>query len=159
MNTTTSSLDNFRIASPCSVRWEEMTGSESIRYCGSCRLKVYNISALTRIEAETVLSHAEGRTCVRIYRRSDGTILTADCLVGKRTMRRRLIDRIRTVAAALLALLAGGTAAGCGEDDRRRGHSIGDTTVPAPPPHASPLIGDTIAVPLPDSTPSLHRRR
>src|SRR4051794_558697 len=46
------SLETLRIASPCTARWDEMRGDEQMRYCGQCRKKVYNLSAMTRDEAE-----------------------------------------------------------------------------------------------------------
>ncbi|HXO37362.1 MAG TPA: hypothetical protein VN872_01925 [Candidatus Acidoferrum sp.] len=33
-------------------------------------------------EAEALVSHREGRLCVRFYRRKDGTMLTQNCPVG-----------------------------------------------------------------------------
>ena len=61
---------------------------------------------MSRDEAETLLREKTGGMCVRYFQRHDGTILLADCTIGKRQRRnRRLI-----VAGA--ALLLGGSAAG-----------------------------------------------
>ncbi len=68
----------IEIASPCSNRWEDMVGSERVRQCEDCRLNVYNIADLTSEEARALLASG-GRTCVRIFRRTDGTVLTRDC--------------------------------------------------------------------------------
>ena len=98
-------LDNIRIASPCSAEWAAMTGDERVRHCADCKKNVYNISELTRDEAEALIVEKEGRLCVRYYQRTDGTILLKDCTIGVRRKRRR-----RIVAAGAAAMLAGGAA-------------------------------------------------
>ncbi len=96
-------LDDVRIASPCSANWSEMQGDAKVRYCGKCEKNVYDLSAMTREEAETTLLAREGELCVRFYRRTDGTLLTQDCPVGVRRKRMRL--------AAVLAVASGLTTA------------------------------------------------
>jgi hypothetical protein len=44
---------------------------------------------MKRDEAVDLLRATEGRICARIYQRSDGTVLTADCPVGLRLVARR----------------------------------------------------------------------
>jgi hypothetical protein len=36
-------LDNLRVASPCNVSWEAMTGDDWVRFCGSCEKSVYSL--------------------------------------------------------------------------------------------------------------------
>lgn len=108
MNSSHGPLDNLRIASPCNASWSGMTGDDRSRFCGECRLSVYNLSAMTRSEAETFISQAEGRVCVRYYQRADGTVMTADCPVGVQAIRMRFTRRVRSMAAAGLAMVAGG---------------------------------------------------
>jgi hypothetical protein len=98
------SLDNLRIASPCPASWESMTGSDSVRHCDLCNLNVYDISRMTRLEAEAFIAHTEGRICARLYRRVDGTVLTRDCPVGLRELRRRASRVAGAVFAALVSL-------------------------------------------------------
>jgi hypothetical protein len=102
-----SPLDRLTIASPCAVSWDAMSGDDRVRSCAQCRLNVYNLSAMTRPEAETLIAQKEGRACVRFYRRADGTVLTQDCPVGLAAVRRKL-RRLAGAAAALLACLIGG---------------------------------------------------
>ncbi len=102
MSKTISLLQQVKIASPCTVSWESMIGDETVRYCGQCKLNVYNLSALTDEEAETLLRERTGRMCGRIYQRHDGTVLTRDCPVGMRAIRRRLARMVGAVAASLL---------------------------------------------------------
>ena len=96
-------LEDLRIASPCTVSWETMTGDERVRHCRECGLNVYDISRLTRAEAERLVSTTEGRLCGRLFRRADGMVLTADCPVGWRAVKRRTA---RAAGAALTALLS-----------------------------------------------------
>lgn len=72
-------LEQLHIANPCPVSWATMEGDERVRFCSHCRLNVYNLSAMTRGEAETLINEREGRVCVRYYQRPDGTVMTHDC--------------------------------------------------------------------------------
>ncbi|MGH9947879.1 MAG: hypothetical protein ACRD6X_11855 [Pyrinomonadaceae bacterium] len=102
-----SPLYNIKIASPCSADWQNMFGSERKRFCGDCKLNVYNISGMTLKEAEQLLENSEGRLCVRYYRRADGTILTKDCPVGWAKVRQR-VSRVATAAFSLIVGLFSG---------------------------------------------------
>jgi hypothetical protein len=53
-----------------------------MRFCSDCKLNVYNLSGMSRDEAENLVMNAEGRLCLRFYRRTDGTIITENCPVG-----------------------------------------------------------------------------
>lgn len=97
-------LDNLRVATPCRADWNQMTGDERTRHCGDCKKNVYNLSHMTREEAEALILEKEGKLCARYYQRHDGTILLKDCSIGIGQKRKR-----RIVAAGALALL--GTAA------------------------------------------------
>lgn len=99
-------LDGLRVATPCPISWEEMAGDSRVRFCEHCRLSVYNISALSRIEAETLIASTEGRLCAKLFRRADGTLLTKDCPVGLRALRLRVAKRAATVFAAVVSLSA-----------------------------------------------------
>ena len=96
-----SPLENVRIASPCSADWNQMFGDDRKRFCGECKLNVYNLSGTSREEAEALLVNAEGRLCVRLYKRNDGTVITTDCPVGWRAAK----QRVKAVAAAAFSLL------------------------------------------------------
>src|SRR5262249_39510369 len=91
--------DNIRIAAPCSADWAKMSGDDRARFCGDCKLNVYNLSDMTRDEAEALIREREGRLCVRYYQRADGTILLKDCTVGVHRRRRRRIAAAGVAAA------------------------------------------------------------
>ena len=91
-------LSNVKVAAPCAASWDRMTGDDRARFCSLCQKNVYNLSALTAAEVTALIQEKEWKLCGRFYRRSDGTMLTADCSVGLRNMARRL--RALSVAAA-----------------------------------------------------------
>lgn len=96
-------LDEIDIAALCKVDWDSMAGDERVRHCAQCQLNVYNLSAMDRAEAEAFVAENSGEACVRLYRRHDGTVLTADCPVGLRYL--RWYRRALLAVAVLLTLV------------------------------------------------------
>jgi hypothetical protein len=84
-----------------------MSGDDRVRHCQECQLNVYNLSEMTRAEAEHLIASREGRLCIRFYHREDGTILTRDCPRGLRALTQRVS---RIAGAVLTAMMAVGTA-------------------------------------------------
>lgn len=102
------SLDVIDIEEPCSEPWERMTGDDRRRFCGTCRMNVYDLSALTREEAERFLAEREGQPlCVQLVRRADGTVVTADCTPSRLAKTRRAARRSLAFACALVAATLG----------------------------------------------------
>jgi hypothetical protein len=99
-------LNSIRVASPCSVPWESMAGDDRSRRCEQCSQSVFNISGLSKLQAEDLIRSREGRMCVRFYRRNDGTVLTNDCPVGLRAVRARMSRRATAALAAVLGLFS-----------------------------------------------------
>ncbi len=102
-----SNLDRVRVAAPCHVDWDTMFGDERVRFCGQCKLNVYNLSEMTRVDAELLVGRSEGRLCIRYYQRRDGSIITQNCPVGLRAIKRRLSRVASAIASTLLTFLAG----------------------------------------------------
>jgi hypothetical protein len=100
-------LDRVRVAAPCKADWDQMIGSDHVRFCGQCSLNVYNLSAMTRPDAESLIARTEGRLCARFYRRGDGSIITKDCPVGLRAIRRRVSYVAKAISSMVLGLFAG----------------------------------------------------
>lgn len=98
-------LDVLAVKNPCPESWDAMSGDDAVRFCGLCRMNVYNLSAMTRAEAEHVVATREGRLCVRFYRRADGTVTTVDCAPQRFLAMRRAARQTLTAGAALLASL------------------------------------------------------
>lgn len=101
MSKFTNPLTGIKIASPCSQDWNEMIGTERKRFCGECKLNVYNLSGMSQAEAENLLMNSEGRLCVRFFKRTDGTVLTKDCPVGWQAVKRR-VSKISTAVVSLV---------------------------------------------------------
>jgi hypothetical protein len=102
-------LQRIYVASPCNVPWESMQGDEHVRHCASCDKDVFDLSSLTREEAEALLIEKKGKLCAQYYRREDGTILTADCEVGV-AKKKRARRKAAVVAGAFAAAAAGAIA-------------------------------------------------
>jgi hypothetical protein len=130
-----------------------MTGGDRARHCARCRLTVYNLSEMTANEALAFVRDAEGRTCVRFYRRADGTVLTRDCSALRPAPPTRTQRAL--MAAALAGALAASTAAvdavrtaaadlrGSGDapvvwDDAIQGELVWEDPAPIPPPPPPP---------------------
>jgi hypothetical protein len=56
MNSVKFDLYKLRIASPCSVGWDHMTGDDRTRFCDLCQLNVYNVAGMTEAEVRELVS-------------------------------------------------------------------------------------------------------
>jgi hypothetical protein len=101
MNKSDNPLLNIQIASPCNANWNAMSGDNRKRFCGECNLNVYNLSGMSKTEAEILLIESEGRACVRLYRRSDGSVIMKDCPVGFAKVK----QRVHLVVTASISLV------------------------------------------------------
>ena len=150
-----SPLNNIRIASPCSADWNEMYGDDRKRFCGDCKLHVYNLSGMTRDEAEALVMNAEGRLCVRFYRRADGSVLTENCPVGWAKVK----QRTRIFAAAAFSMVAAlFTGVLFVSMLSKTKPSIGKLVIPFSTPTPRPLMGaiaiqGNVAIPSPTPQP------
>ena len=124
MSKFTNPLSSIKIASPCSQDWNEMIGTNRKRFCGECRLNVYNLSGMSRGEAENLLMNSEGRLCVRFFKRTDGSILTKDCPVGWQAIKRR-VSRVSTAAASLIIGIVSGLGLNGYFSDRKEAVTMG----------------------------------
>jgi hypothetical protein len=170
-----SSLDDVKVAAPCPARWDEMRGSEQVRFCSQCSLNVYNLSGMSKREAESLIARTEGQLCVRFYRRADGTVLTNNCPVGLRALRRRVSRLTTAIISAALSFLAGlGIYAGLsGQDPVASATVMGTIEVsgqqsPAPATTRPAIMGEMeteeptvgeLAIPIKDNRRSPRLRR
>jgi hypothetical protein len=126
-------LQQIEIASPCHAPWEDMVGNDKMRFCNQCSLHVYNLSAMTQDEAEQLILSREGRLCVRLYKRRDGTVITEDCPKGLERAARRVRLLMGAMASALAALL--------GADLFRPAAQCGVTPAQSPPLRPAVHVG------------------
>lgn len=162
MKNFTNPLNNLKIASPCSADWDEMQGDARKRFCGECKLNVYNLSGMTRNEAEDLLQNSEGRLCVRFFQRPDGTVLTNDCPVGWARIKQRVSKTAAAFASLVIGLVSGlGLTAAYNKSDVEI--TMGDVEISSPtpkptpkatpkatPPKITPMMGAIVA---PQNTP------
>jgi len=109
MSRLTSPLRRLRIAAPCPADWDQMFsfGDKRVRFCSQCNLNVYNLSDMCRQEAEALITKSEGRLCVRFYRKADGSILTQNCPVGLKAIKRRVAWMAQVVLGMVLSFVSG----------------------------------------------------
>lgn len=98
-------LEDVRIASPCKASWRKMKGDDRVRNCAKCSLNVYNISEMTREEAAELIANTEGRLCIRLWRRRDGTVITKDCPMGFRQLRYGIAVCASIILGVILATM------------------------------------------------------
>jgi len=115
-------LDRLYVASPCSADWDAMPGNDQIRFCNQCQLSVYNLSAMTRKQAEELIAKTEGRLCTKLYRRADGTIITSDCPVGLRAVKRRVSRAASATLSAILGFITNQTVAWADDGHKNCSH-------------------------------------
>ncbi|HEX8198036.1 MAG TPA: carboxypeptidase-like regulatory domain-containing protein [Pyrinomonadaceae bacterium] len=100
-------VNKLRVAAPCSMSWEAMKGDDRKRLCDSCQLNVFNVAELTEPEVRALVAKSkQERVCVKLYRRADGTVITRDCPVGLRALRRRAAGFAGAALAAILSLFS-----------------------------------------------------
>jgi len=143
---TSANIDHLRIATPCPISWDQMTGDNRVRFCDHCHLNVYNISALSRFEAERLIAATEGRLCARLFRRADGTVLTKDCPVGLRALRRRVAKRTAAIFAAIVSL----SGAAFGQESSSQDKSAGPVQTKITRTSVSDQTGTSLAVTVTD---------
>jgi len=131
-------LDVIQVPKPCPADWNGMRGNDRVRFCKLCNLNVYNLSAMSREQAEDLVNASEGRMCVSFYRRADGTVITSDCGGGLRLATRRAWTfasaAVATIACVLLSPI------GLGSSSRTTTQSPLDVKPPAP--DVTRVLGD-----------------
>jgi hypothetical protein len=149
-------LQDVRIASPCTASWEAMQGSEQVRFCDQCQLHVHNLSAMSPLQAASLVQEAEGRLCVRYYAQPDGIMLTEECPAGFQTTRRRFLSRLAAAAFGLLGLRCRDAAAGSSRSPAAsRPRSIQGSPAVAPQQSPVALQGEAVVAthpPVPQHT-------
>ena len=102
-NNKETALDKVSLAKPCSQNWDEMVGDERERFCNECCLNVYNLSSMTRGEAEEFLQvRNDGSVCLNYFSDSKGKVITDDCPRPLRSLRDRLFPAFK-MASGLVA--------------------------------------------------------
>jgi hypothetical protein len=150
-------LNNLKVASPCSQDWDTMVGDNRKRYCGECKLNVFNLSGMPKVEAENLIMNAEGRLCVRFYKRADGSVITEDCPVGWAKVKQRTKVYVTAFASLIFSFFSAiGLATALNKSDEDVMGDIATSSTPRrkPTPKNTPQKTMGIMVPTPKQTPT-----
>lgn len=107
---------NLIVSSPCPKKWSQLVGNDRVRYCGDCKLNVYNLAVMKPAEIGALVRRTSGRLCGQLYVRGDRKATLRDCPTGRAGVLRR---RIRKVASAFLVLAFGLAFRGMDRPDTR----------------------------------------
>src|SRR5258706_812526 len=107
MTTRKNLLDRVEIASPCTANWDSMTGTDQIRFCSECSKYVYNLSEMTRREAEALLARRGNQMCARLIRDLNGTTLSVDSLPPVRLLGWKPGPIASAVVSAIISITPG----------------------------------------------------
>lgn len=110
---TVDALDAISIPVSCPVAWDSMHGDDRTRFCDQCKQNVHDVSELTRAEAVQLVTAGERIPCLRIYRRPDGRVMTADCSTKRERLWKWLHKRAPWAAAAFALLFMAGCEPKC----------------------------------------------
>ncbi len=149
-------LSNLKVASPCSQDWDAMVGDNRKRYCGECKLNVFNLSGMSKTEAENLIMNAEGRLCVRFYKRADGSVITADCPVGWAKVKQRTKVYVTAFASLLFSFFSAiGLVTALNKSNENMMGDIATSATPhrKPTPSNENKMMGAIAAPTPKRTP------
>ena len=136
-------LSQVQVKTPCPKNWDEMEGDAQKRYCGHCQKHVHNFEEMAAVEVKKLLDTGQS-VCAKVVRLTDGTIVTKE----DRVTRRSWFTRLGGLAASFLALI---TLGGCQEPADEVTGIVG-----APPAAKAPVLlgevegselGDVMMVP------------
>jgi hypothetical protein len=144
----------LKISSPCPKTWEDLVGNDRVRYCGQCKLNVYNLAEMSSEEIEGLIRRTEGRLCGRLYLRGDRTASLMNCPTSARKQRiRRIVAVASVLALAAFAWIFRGMQ---GPDRSRLPAWVRDAVElidPQPPSHSYEIVGKICPPPLPPQPP------
>jgi hypothetical protein len=130
-------LPQVQIRTPCPMKWDEMEGDSSKRFCGHCQKHVHDFSEMDADSVSQLLGSGQN-ICAKIRKRTDGSIVTKQPVLSCENglSRRGWLARLGALAASAVVVLILG---GCREPEL-----IETTGVVAPPPDAQTpeLLGD-----------------
>jgi hypothetical protein len=114
-------LRHIKVASPCSARWEDMEGDDRCRFCRHCSKNVYNFTAMSTPEIESLIREKGGKVCARFYQRADGTMLLENCPRGAMTKCKPIV---RIAVAAVFGLILYATSVLARRDSENKASSV-----------------------------------
>lgn len=157
MNKSKSSiLDHVYIAAPCSITWESMSGTDRVRTCSGCDRNVWNLSDMSKSEAEQFIAENGASECAIFYRRKDGTIMNDNCPVGLRMLRQKARD-FAGLVAGFLSMVLGAPGVSAQEAPKDTHCYPGNMVIAPPPPTTGGDAGRKMVLPETEDDPQ-HRK-
>jgi len=80
-------FDKLTIDTPCTEDWNEMLGTDKVRFCSHCELSVHDFAQLTAKQAQRIIRKSNGRLCVRYVQRPASKNARVLHLIGRRASR------------------------------------------------------------------------
>jgi carboxypeptidase family protein len=124
MTTRRNLLDRVEITSPCAANWDEMKGTDQIRYCSECQKYVYNLSEMTRREAEAILVNRGNQMCARLIRDLEGQTITVESLPPVRLLGWKPGPVANVVVSALISIAPAAAPLASGQVASQASHSV-----------------------------------
>jgi hypothetical protein len=98
-------LETLQIPNPCSVGWQNMEGDDKTRFCRACNKPVFNLSAMTRQQAEALLAALRGNLCASLTRNENGMVVTTEALPKSLPRLHQISKRASSVAGAVISAM------------------------------------------------------
>ncbi len=95
--------EELKVEAPCRMRWSELKGDGSKRWCDECALHVIDGASLTQTEATDLVKESADRVCMRIVLDADGSIVHAEEAPRAGVMGRVLRYGLTAAAGLLVA--------------------------------------------------------
>jgi len=95
-------VNGLVIKNPCAANWDDMEGDATVRFCGSCKKNVHNLTTMSPEQLAATLELRKLRPmCVFMARNENGAVVIDNCP----TFLRKSRDRVRAYAySALLTM-------------------------------------------------------
>lgn len=112
-------IDSVEVKDPCSEDWNEMQGSDKVRFCSHCSKHVNNLSEMTRKQATRLVRDSDGKLCIRY-------------IADPRTKRPMFADQLLQITRRAPSVAAGVMSASIALS--APAYSQGSSEMPASPP-------------------------
>lgn len=122
-------IDSVEVQTPCDADWNEMTGNDSVRFCGHCSKSVNNISTLRRKDAMRLVRASDGDLCIRY-------------IPNPTTKRPMFVEQLVQIARRTPSFAAGVMSASISLSTLAYGQQKPQSENPEPPALEQPFIVD-----------------
>jgi hypothetical protein len=82
----------------CPKQWDEMDGSDQVRFCEDCKTKVYDLRGLTEAEVVLFIELENGEVCGLAQYDRNGRVINGKCESGQLTKLGKLSNQRKTIS-------------------------------------------------------------